>query len=105
MKDFLSIDIESTLSNDEVFGILSSNLPNIAWKRGDSDSQGTYVSGRQIDGVVIQCWTGEKPVAMTISFRNAAGLNEKTKDDIANVMLTDIAPRIGIVKGIAAKES
>jgi hypothetical protein len=98
MKDFFSVDIESTLSNDDVFEILSGGLPSFLWRRGNSDAQGTYVSGMDSNGVKIQCWTGERPMAVSVSFRGAKGMEEESKEHLANKLLSDLLPSIGDIK-------
>jgi len=97
MKDFLSIDIDSTLVNGAVFAILSDGLPEFSWRQGDSDAQGTYVSGRNPDGVNIQCWTGEQPMLMSVSFRSAKDFPEEARDHLLSRLLTELIPCIGRV--------
>jgi hypothetical protein len=100
VKDFLSIDIDSTLSNDDIFEILSNGLPGFLWRRGDSDAQGTYVSGLDANGVKIQCWSGEKPMKVSVSFRSAKGMEEESKESLAKVLLDDLLPSIGGIKRV-----
>jgi len=100
MKDFVSVDIDSTLSNDDVFEILSGGLPTFSWRRGDSDVQGLYVSGLDADGVKIQCWTGERPMAMSVSFRSAKGAKDEAKKRLMDQLLNEFLPRIGGVRRI-----
>ena len=56
MKDFITYDIESELKQDEVYQIINNKLPGFRWRKGDSDSQGEYISGRNQDGVTIKAW-------------------------------------------------
>lgn len=100
MKDFLSIDIDSTLLNGDVFVILSDGLPEFSWRQGDSDAQGAYVSGRNPEGVQIQCWTGEAPMQMSVSFRGAKDVPEEARAHLVNRLLADLLPRIGRLKEI-----
>jgi len=51
MKDFISVDVESALSNDDVFSIFSGDAPNFRGRREDSDVRGTYASGLAACGV------------------------------------------------------
>lgn len=94
MNDFISIDIESRLSDGDVFAIFSESLPSFTWRRGDSDAQGPYVSGVDSHGVKIQCWTGESPMAMSVSFR-AAKVGDEARELLANAILQEVVPRIG----------
>ncbi|MGO4502934.1 MULTISPECIES: hypothetical protein [unclassified Dyella] len=94
MNDFISIDIESGLSDGDVFAIFSEALPGFTWRRGDSDAQGPYVSGIDSQGVKIQCWTGESPMAMSVSFR-AAKVDDEARELLANTVLEELVPRIG----------
>lgn len=97
MKDFLSIDIDSMLSNSEVYDVLSAGLPDFSWRSGDSDAQGTYVSGMDLKGVRIQCWTGEKPMALSVSFRSAENIDEHSKERLVGVLMSDLLPLVGHV--------
>lgn len=98
MRDFISIDVESVLTYSDVFSIVSGALPGFAWRRGDSDSQGTYVSGTDVHGVKIQCWTGEDPMVMSVSFRAARTIGEEAKERLANTILREVVPRMGTLK-------
>jgi len=95
MRDFISIDVESVLTDSDVFSIVSEALPGFAWRRGDSDAQGTYVSGTDVHGVRTQCWTGENPMAMSVSFRAARTIGEEAKERLANTILREVVPRMG----------
>ncbi|PMQ07553.1 hypothetical protein DyAD56_02175 [Dyella sp. AD56] len=98
MKDFISIDVESVLTDSDVLSIVSVALPEFSWRRGDSDAQGTYVSGTDVHGVKIQCWTGETPMAMSVSFRAARTIGEEAKELLANTILREVVPLIGRLK-------
>jgi len=100
MKDFISIDVESERTDGDVFSIVSEALPGFSWRRGDSDAQGTYVSGMDVQGVRIQCWTGQNPMAMSVSFRSAKAISEETKRLLADAILREVVPRIGRVKTV-----
>jgi hypothetical protein len=98
MKDFVSIDIESRLSNDDVYLILSSGLSEFSWRRGDSDMQGPYVSGRDANSVTIQCWTGENPMQMSVSFRGVKDVSQSEQEQLIKKLLNDLVPQIGKTK-------
>lgn len=94
MKDYVNIDINSELDNIQVHSVLSRTLPDFTWRMGDSDMQGGYVSGRSEAGVYIQCWTGESPFALTLSFSGAT-LDETAQNELLNRIDKEVVPCIG----------
>jgi hypothetical protein len=94
MTDFIRVDIESHLSNEEIFSIFLTFLPNFKWKKGDSDSQGNYITGTDSGKVKIQCWTDEKPVAFSISFRSTT-MKKNDMDIFSKLIISKIIPKIG----------
>ncbi|MDF3055779.1 MAG: hypothetical protein K0Q74_1686 [Gammaproteobacteria bacterium] len=97
MKNFINVDVVSELDKAKVYSILSECMPDFAWRMGESDMQGGYVSGRNEAGVHIQCWTDENPFAFTISFSNAT-LNESDANELVNRITKKVLPQIGEVK-------
>jgi len=94
MTDFIRADIESNLSNEEIFSVFLKFLPDFDWKKGDSDSQGNYITGTNSGKVKIQCWTEEKPMALSVSFRSAA-TNKNDIDIFSKLLISEIIPKIG----------
>ena len=97
MKNFISVDIVSNLEKIKVHEILLEHMPDFAWRMGESDMQGGYVSGRNEANVHIQCWTGENPFAFTISFSNTT-LTELEATELVNRITQKVLPHIGEVK-------
>jgi hypothetical protein len=96
MKDYVRIDINSALKNAKVFEAVSCEFPEFSWRSGDSDAQGEYVSGTNLGGVQIQCWTSENPMVLSISFRNA-GPSVNEREEILEKILGNLVPHIGEV--------
>ncbi|MBB6249199.1 hypothetical protein [Rhodanobacter sp. A1T4] len=101
MKDFVRIDVVSELGQDAIFQILKEALPSFQWRQGDSDAQGPYVSGMHKDGVKIQAWLGEQPVAVSASFR-AAWREDPAREEKKNAVLVPLlelaCPALGAVQ-------
>ena len=71
MKNFLSIRLDTPLDEQAICDQLEAGFPDFAWRRGDSDAQGPYISGVDQAVVQIKCWMGERPVDVAASFRSA----------------------------------
>jgi hypothetical protein len=98
MKDFITIEFQSTCKQDEVIAVLKAHLPDFQWRCGDSDMQGLYVSGRNSDLVNIQFWLSEPPMSATISFRNSwldIASRDTLKKEILNKVVIDTIPVLG----------
>lgn len=93
MAEFVSIDISSVVASDEVRDLIARELSEFSWRRGDSDEQGKYLSGSS-SGVQIRCWVDEKPMAMSISFRNSS-LNAEERERLIASILTHVIPQFG----------
>ena len=97
MKDFLTIEFEPRLDEEMMCGAFTTQFPEFSWRRGDSDSQGRYISGTNDALVQIKCWMGEKPMDPTVSFRCAwigAGERQNKKNDLLDRLL-DLLPVLG----------
>src|SRR5262249_8741019 len=98
-----SIDVASELDHDAIFHILREALPSFLWRHGNSDTQGPYVSGRHQDGIVIQAWLGEQPMAMSSSFRGAwreDPAREERKNAVLTILLESTCPALGVVRSV-----
>ena len=96
MTNFMCADISSLLDKTDIFNILSSDLADFKCRMGESDAQGGYVSGTNKNRVRIQCWTGENPMQLTVSF-SSTNLNSNEREEILGKIARDIIPRIGEV--------
>ena len=94
MKDFISLDVQSDLGKKQILEILSRELPEFTWRSGESDAQGGYITGRSSDSVQIQCWTSERPLSLSISFRSAKG-DQARRTDLAHRFVDHLAPLLG----------
>lgn len=101
MKDFVRIDIISTLENAKVFDALSLEFSKFSWRRGDSDAQGEYVSGRNQNKVHIQCWSSENPMILSISFRGSE-MDMQEREEILKKIIDNVVPRIGEIARLDA---
>lgn len=99
MKDFITYDIESELKQDEVYQKINNKLPDFRWRKGDSDSQGEYISGRDQDGVTIKVWLetntfSEMSVCFTGVWENHNDRNTK-KEQLIERIEKELIPLIG----------
>lgn len=100
MKEYVSIDIESDIEATSMFDIFKQLLPEYDWRSGDSDMQGPYLSGKNIDDVRIKIWLGEKPFEMSISFQNSWLNNQDRDNNMENALsriIQDFIPNFGRV--------
>jgi hypothetical protein len=103
MKDYVCIDIRSDLDQAGWRELLKAALPDFTWRGGDGDAQGPYLTGRRADGVHIQCWMGEAPATMAVSFRGAK-LSLTAMSDLITLLEQRILPKAGEVLSIDAGE-
>ncbi|HIV70678.1 MAG TPA: hypothetical protein H9903_07095 [Candidatus Aquabacterium excrementipullorum] len=101
MKDYVCIDVRSDLDQAGWRELLKASLPDFAWRGGDSDAQGPYLTGLRPDGVDIQCWMGEAPAEMAVSFRGA-NLSQAAMSDLITLLEQRILPKAGEVLSIDA---
>ena len=99
MSNFISLDIDSPLSPDAARDLIADRLPEFSWRRGDSDAQGPYLSGVSTAGVRIQCWVGENPMAMSISFRSAS-MDGAAREPALDAILKTLFPGLGTVRAM-----
>jgi len=98
MKDFISLDFDSSMAPGDVMALAEHALPDFAWRSGDSDMQGPYVSGMNASDVQIKIWLGEQPFQMSVSFRAlhaAADAREKIKEELMERINKVLAPQLG----------
>jgi hypothetical protein len=69
MNNFIRIDIDSKLDSKSILEIFLRELPDFTWRLGNSDAQGSYVSGTNSEKIKIQCWTDGNPMAFSMSFK------------------------------------
>jgi hypothetical protein len=69
MRDFVSADLRTSLSQVEVHERLASLLPHFSFRMGDSDANGLYVSGVDEEQAQLKVWLGEDPATLTLSTR------------------------------------
>ncbi|MFN0063217.1 MAG: hypothetical protein ACKVPX_11980 [Myxococcaceae bacterium] len=103
MKDYLQIDVSSTLGEDEIFKAATQHLPAFSWRRGESDTQGPYASGTTADSVHLKMWFEEKSCLMSVSFRRAWPNDpdrEEKKQEIMTTITKGFIPTIGYVSKI-----
>lgn len=103
MKDYVCIDIQSDLDQAGWRQLLETALPDFAWRGGDSDAQGPYLSGVRTDGVDIQCWTGYAPAEMAVSF-HGANLSQAAMSNLITTLEKSILPKAGKVLSVDAGE-
>ena len=98
MKDFITYDIESELTRSNIYNKAISLFPEFEWRKGDNDSQGKYISGRNEKKVEIQLWLGESPFEMSVCFtgvwENDPNRNNK-KEQLIEIIETRLIPIIG----------
>lgn len=100
MKDFVTIEFQSTCSQDEVMTALKAYLSGFQWRGGDSDMQGLYISGKNTDSVNIQVWLSESPKTATISFRSSwldVADREVLKQQLLNIVTLDTISSLGVL--------
>ncbi len=98
MKDFFSTSIKTNLSQEDIYSIVSKNLPEFSWRMGDSDSQGLFISGNGKNTEQIQLWLDENLVDVTISLRNVKtddSNRDEWKKNLINKILISVLPNIG----------
>ena|SRR6218665_702250 len=103
MKDYVRIDIQSDFDQARWRQLLEAALPDFAWRGGDSDAQGPYLSGYRPDGVDIQCWMGEAPAEMAVSFRGAK-LSLTAMSSLITLLEQSVLPKAGEVLRVDAGE-
>lgn len=98
MKEFISINLRTNYSDDEINKYVFQFFPDFKWRSGDSDMQGRYISGVDVDGVQIKLWLAERPVAMSISFHGLR-LNlldrEPKKEEVVRRVRDTLIPMLG----------
>ena len=52
MRDFVTIEFQSTCNQEEVLAAFKAHLSNFQWRGGDSDMQGLYVSPSSHDSSI-----------------------------------------------------
>ena len=100
MKDFVTYDIHSDLSENQVFEHAVRALPKFKWRRGDSDAQGPYISGMNDEFIQIKLWLGEDPIEMSVSFDGAwanAPDRENRKQQLLDVITTTFLSSLGTI--------
>lgn len=105
MKDFVCIDVHSDASDVVVYEAARRAFPDFDWRRGDSDMQGPYVSGRNTDRVQIKIWLGEKPYSMTVSFQDVWPNDlrrEERKGVLIDAIIKNLIPSLGNVGNLDA---
>lgn len=117
MKDFVCIDIDPGVIDidrdvDDDAAVAANayehacrELPEFDWRRGHSDMQGRYLSGRNPDGVKIEIWFGDKLLDMSVSFRSA-WLSDSRREEkqklLLDAILKNFVPRLGATVKIDA---
>ena len=102
MKDFVRIRLNTDLNSQQAADRLAVALPAFAWRLGDSDAQGPYVSGTDAAGVQVMMWLGEQPADLTVSF---AGSNAPAPIRALLVnAVQDFARSVGEVVGVRGLE-
>ena len=99
MRDFITYDVRTSLPVERIYEIVAKQLPEFAWRQGDSDAQGPYISGTDSDAVQMKLWLGEDPMTISASFRAIRDLNKRQSRqiDLVDVLETVVLPGLGIV--------
>lgn len=100
MKDFVTYDVRCILAKQQVLDIVTFNLPEFKWRQGESDAQGSYISGINRDDVQIKLWLGEAPVGISVSFDdvwNGEPDREERKGALIQLMDKAVIPLLGTV--------
>jgi hypothetical protein len=100
VKDFITYDLRCVLNKKQVFDKAIETLSAFAWRQGDSDAQGPYVSGTSDDHVQVKLWLGEAPIAMSVSFRRAwpeVPDREGRKNEVIDLIERELIPVIGTI--------
>ncbi len=75
MEDYHQEVIPTVLSRDQLFELVTTLLPELAWRRGESEAEGALnVSGRNDLGAVVTFWFDSdryRETSVTVSFRSA----------------------------------
>lgn len=95
MNSYLAVTLDSALSKENVREVCQELLPEFTWKFGESEYEGTYVSGRRKDVGNIQCWTDDPPVAFTVAL--LATVPDQERREIMDRAKKVVAPRLGRV--------
>jgi len=98
MKEFITYDLKSKLNRSDIYNKALTALPDFNWRKGDSDSQGEYVSGMNQNKVDIQLWLEGNLVEMSVSFRGCWENNENReskKQKLINIVEFNLIPAIG----------
>ena len=99
MKYFITYDIKSELNQGDVFNEASRILPDFEWRKGNSDSQGEYISGINKSKVDIQLWLSASLIEMSVSFRSVRGnLDKKSeeKQELTSFIEANFIPVVGL---------
>jgi len=75
MEDYHQEVIPTVLSRDQLFELVKTLLPELAWRRGESEAEGALnVSGRNDLGAVVTFWFDSdryREISASVSFRSA----------------------------------
>lgn len=94
MINYVNIDLKTEFNVTALRENLSKKFPDFRWRCGDSDLQGTYVSGMNNEKIKIQIWNGVDPAEMSVSFTGSQ-LNEPEKKKILDDVIYKLIPLIG----------
>ena len=96
----MMIDIVSAMSKEEVFRLCEHSFPGLKWHMGESDMGGGYVTGIQ-PGVRLQCWTGENPMSLSLSFMKEVA--EEDREHWVAAARDVLALQIGAIAKISSR--
>lgn len=107
MRDFIAIDLRTSLSQAEVREQLESLLPHFRFRMGDSDLNGRYVSGADEEQAQLQVWLREAPATLTLSLRRwrvGATNRDEAKGVLWARLTAEVLPALGEVVRISERD-
>ena len=107
MRDFVSVDLRTHLTQIEVHQRLTLMLPRFTFRMGDSDANGLYVSGIDDEQAQVKVWLGEDSASLTLSLRGwRAGVTnrEEAKQLWWDRLTNEVLPSLGEVVKIVERD-
>jgi hypothetical protein len=93
--NYANLELKPRLGHRDAILRLKEVLPGFNWRGGDSDYQGTYISGRIQHRVSVKLWSGEDVWDGTVDFRFAKEMDESAKRQQLEEIMTALSEQIG----------
>jgi hypothetical protein len=93
--NYANFELKPRVDHREAILRLKEALPGFNWRGGDSDYQGTYISGRSEHGFSVKLWSGEDVWDGTVEFRFAKEMDDTAKRQQLAEITTALSEQIG----------